>query len=87
MLTAAPPPDGWDTGALSERKGISFVTVHHHHPPQVCPRVSSPTLIVPENPPPTRGKKTPHRFPGFLFQMCRRCQRGQVEMKGETREN
>lgn len=49
------PRDGCNAAALTEWKGISFVTVHHHHPPcrqqpQVCPRISAPTLIVPRSP-------------------------------------
>lgn len=75
--------------ALSEWKGISLVTLHHYHPPcrqqpQLCPCIPTPTRIVPENP--HRRVKKPTRFPGIPFQMCRRRQQGQAEMKGETRE-
>lgn len=86
------PRDGCNAAALPEWKGISFVTVHHHHPPcrqqpQVCPpHLRSNPHCLPKPPrPPTRGKKK-HKTPGFPFQMCRRCQRGQAETKGETRE-
>lgn len=77
------------TSALSEWKGISFVTLHHHHPPcrqqpQVCPCISTPTRTVPENP--HRRVKKAHSLSGIPFQMCRRRQQGQAEMKGETRE-
>lgn len=95
-ITASPPSlllprDGCNAAALPEWKGISFVTVHHHHPPcRQPPSGMSPHLRsnphCPPKPPTATDVWRKKNNPGFPFQMCRRCQRGQAETKGETRE-